>query len=486
MKADFTRDAFNLSKHFSRVLMQQGRVQLDSDWNEQVSILLHYLRAFAADLIGPYGGPGDAFKIGPRGSAAGGGTPLPGFNISPGHYYVHGILCENSKSLPYTGQPHTDLPTQEGGYLIYLDVWERLISYVEDDSILDVALGGVDTAARAKVEWQVKSIHISPGGPTDPKILLGGLEQTNPALLRAQARTDQTSDDPCSISPEAHYRGFENQLYRVEIHTGENRDNRPVTFKWSRDNGSVVFPIRALQGGMVSLDGLGRDSRMSLSVDDWVEITDDEDILRGRPGKLFQIASVDLMEATVSLKRRGNESPQAYDEATAQQKRALLRRWDYKWAGQRRSGVDLADDGALKVKPGEWIDLEDGVQIKFEVGGLAPINVPIVGDEPPSQARAGGGEIVVEGDGDENRVPQSGKLNLKTGDYWLIPARTASGDVEWPGPPGNPDAVAPQGVKHYYAPLAKLTLTNQGIVVGDSIQDLRCSFKSLCELQSNL
>ena len=59
MKADFTRDTFNPLKHFSRVLMQQGRVQLDADWNEQTAILLHYLRSLGADLIGPHGGPAD-------------------------------------------------------------------------------------------------------------------------------------------------------------------------------------------------------------------------------------------------------------------------------------------------------------------------------------------------------------------------------------------------------------------------------------------
>src|SRR4051812_21238116 len=59
MKADLSRVTFNPHQHFSRVLMQQGRVQLDADWNEQTSILLHHLRNLAADLIGPHGGPGD-------------------------------------------------------------------------------------------------------------------------------------------------------------------------------------------------------------------------------------------------------------------------------------------------------------------------------------------------------------------------------------------------------------------------------------------
>ena len=40
------------------------------------------------------------------------------------------------------------------------------------------------------------------------------------------------------------YLGVENQLYRVEVHTGGTvaADHGP-TFKWSRENGSVEFRI---------------------------------------------------------------------------------------------------------------------------------------------------------------------------------------------------------------------------------------------------
>jgi len=57
MKGDFTRDTFDPGKHFSRVLMQQGRAQLDTDWNEQTSIMSHLLRALAKDVFGPHWGP---------------------------------------------------------------------------------------------------------------------------------------------------------------------------------------------------------------------------------------------------------------------------------------------------------------------------------------------------------------------------------------------------------------------------------------------
>ena len=39
MSGDYSRQRFDPRKQFSAVLMQQGRVQLDADWNEQGAIL---------------------------------------------------------------------------------------------------------------------------------------------------------------------------------------------------------------------------------------------------------------------------------------------------------------------------------------------------------------------------------------------------------------------------------------------------------------
>src|SRR5260370_10187440 len=73
--------------------MQQGRVQLDADWNEQASISAHYLRCLAMDLIGAHGGPGDGFRISRIPASA--RQPLADLGIAAGHYYVAGLLCEN-------------------------------------------------------------------------------------------------------------------------------------------------------------------------------------------------------------------------------------------------------------------------------------------------------------------------------------------------------------------------------------------------------
>ena len=63
MKGDFSRRTFNPRKHYAGVLMQQGRVQTDADWNEQGDIQRRRVRIEARDVIGPCGGPEDLSLI---------------------------------------------------------------------------------------------------------------------------------------------------------------------------------------------------------------------------------------------------------------------------------------------------------------------------------------------------------------------------------------------------------------------------------------
>jgi hypothetical protein len=522
LKADITRGSFDPIKHFSRVVMQQGRVQLDADWNEQGAILLRYLRALAADLGGPSWGSG--FWILTHGQL------LDDFLIGPGYFYVDGILCElNSTPLVITSFPQsnssnqiqveawavdgvsfqknqyleifdahnpsmtpqtvkitdvsygnltltldsnvsafnqpsieprvrrmisyltqpdfplpktpgafgyqTPQPLTAGSYHVYLDVWERLITYVDDDAIREVALNGPDTAARAKVIAQVKVV------PRDTCLTARELSDMfqpwNRGRLRARVPPTQASTDPCTIAPTSGYRGPENQLYRVEINTGSigaHGIQTAPSFKWSRENGCVIFPILSGGGtGTVSLENLGRDDRFSLSPGDFVEVQDDDYVLYNRAGILHRVESIDRTAMTVILS--GNPDPTVGGDPA---KHPLLRRWDHKVGGPE-DNVVLGNDNAVPIPDAKaraervWIDLEDGVQIQF------------VGDE---------------------------NMQFRPGDYWLIPARVATGDVIWPTEvvtdlqgrtTTHPAALPPDGVEHHYAPLAMVHVTLSGV-----------------------
>ena len=52
MSGDYSRKTFKPKRNYSGVLMQQGRVQLDADWNEQLAINLRRQRAQTVDTIG--------------------------------------------------------------------------------------------------------------------------------------------------------------------------------------------------------------------------------------------------------------------------------------------------------------------------------------------------------------------------------------------------------------------------------------------------
>ena len=158
MKGDFSRNSFNKEKQYIKVNMQQGRVSLDSDWNEQNEIFHYIQRKIVKDIVGQHAAPTNnaGFKI----------TPIKNeYMIGAGHYYVDGILCENKSKVSATNQPNIpikrrykipDRPSRSGKYLVYLDVWERHIIGLDDPNILEPALGGLDTATRTKIIWQVK------------------------------------------------------------------------------------------------------------------------------------------------------------------------------------------------------------------------------------------------------------------------------------------------------------------------------------------
>ncbi|MGZ3625596.1 MAG: DUF6519 domain-containing protein [Ktedonobacteraceae bacterium] len=466
-KGDFTRDTFDSSKQFSRVLMQQGRVQLDSDWNEQTDILLYYLRTLAKHIIGQHGGPDDdndcGFGIG------GADLSQRNFNITPGFYFVDGILIQKKDNSTYKSQPfYTEKEGTQQPFdvplLVYLDVWERHITYLEDPSIREVALGinGPDTTTRAEVVWQVKVIELGNSDQPHPhpelSLLVDNLtaaandiknastptpDQLDTFAKRLKAitknLTDIQSNKKCGSLTAATlvtvpkitsvpYRGAENRLYRVEIHNGGAAGN--ATFKWSRENGSVVFPIlddskhTTDHKVEVKLESLGRDSRLSIKKDDWVEIIDDKYLLRitGDPDAkirpLLRVESVESVYPTEIKVTLAGEFLELPDE------RGFLRRWD---------------QDAVKIIEDELLPLEDNVHIRFQ---------------------------------------KNSSTVYRPGDYWIIPTRVETGEIiGWPKPEENNGDLKytfkePQGVNHHYAPLVIIKVDGTPIDLRYKIEQL--------------
>ncbi|MFC8146356.1 DUF6519 domain-containing protein [Streptomyces paradoxus] len=467
MHADLSRSTFRPERHYSAVVAQQGRVQLDADLNEQTAIQLHQARTFAADLIGPHGGPRDAagFRI----EYVGGKHEIDTLLIHGGRYYVDGILCDAGR--PAAGVPVTDeesedsapeppatwtywdqpdgfrdpekpgdrLPSPaQGPFVAYLNVWERSVSAAEDPALREVALGAAmpDTAARVKVVWQVlplslAALEIEESDPSKEVVRAAftrwAQRQSAPSarLAARSERPDHADEDPCLVKPDARYRGPENQLYRVEVHEGGAAED--ATFKWSRENGSVVFPVDELDGTWVQLASLGHDDKLDLDVGDHVEFVDTAYASRLEPLPLLRVEELDLPGRRVRLSAEPDPGVGRLAHLNP-----YLRRWDHR-GGPRRKGRSTAlRGGAIPVTEGEWLPLEDGVEVYFAKGGA-----------------------------------------YRTGDHWTVPARTATGSVEWPVDQARrPLLQGPAGIARHFAPLA--------LVKGEgSAVDLRLAFGPL-------
>jgi hypothetical protein len=457
MKGDFSRSTFDPGKHYTSVRMQQGRVQLDADWNEQADILLHLIVTQLQDLLGPGGTaatePGFAISLvepaeepADQGQAGQPEEPTqpartwPDFWIGAGRYYVDGLLCENEAPVWFSRQPdypagpselHKGADADHG--LAYLDVWGRHITAAEDPAIREIALGSPDTTTRVKTVWQVKLLPL-PGYVADWRER-GGLRSqpdwgafVNKAAAKGQLQAKWERDNGAFL---------ENHLYRVEIHAV---DGDQVTFKWSRENGSVVFPIveRRLTpemeehlstSGMIelNLEGLERDP-YQLSENDWVEIVDDVTVLKGASLPLCQVKELDRPQGKATLQADEESIKRILAEIGERElQHPLLRRWE----------------GDTRAIASEWLDLEHGIQVCF-----------------------------------------SEKGTYHAGDYWLIPARTQLDEgIEWPQQDGQASARVPHGITHHYAPLALLELqAGKWAVIGDTAT----AFHSLPHITANL
>ena len=431
MQGDYTRDTYRPNRQYTQVRQQQGRVQLDADWNEAFDIVAARARTTRADVIGPCGAPEDAagFGITPDGA---------NLRIGAGRYYVHGALCENPQTVAFTEQamlPGVTLPTDRRRYLAFLDTWERHITALEDPEIREVALGGPDTATRLQLIAQVKLVAVADNATCDDfDASWRPNEATSTGRLAARAQPAPEADQPCLIPPGAGYRRLENQLYRVEIHAGGDIDT--ATFKWSRENGSVVTGWTDQDGDVLMIAGEGRDENLGFGAGDWIELTDDGRELRGEPGILVQLLDVQGLELIIDK----NTILDPDDPAATSVDRTTfgltpkVRRWDSPGAVT----VEIAGDNE------GFLPLEEGVEVRFS----------------PAPSR------------------------FRTGDYWLIPARTNLGDVLWPTDAGSGEAVAqpPHGIGHRYCPLALVDQRGNGWTL---VADCRCLFPPLCNIHAH-
>lgn len=447
MAADFSRVRLDPLRNYAGVELKQGGVLLDADANELVAILDRRLRALASDTLGRAtvsATTPDAFKISMVAGA---------LQIGRGRLYVDGLLAENHGAassdpaqhafddllaeprfmvpIDYARQPFLPsppaLPTG-GRHLIYLDVWSRELTHLEQPDLVESAVA-VETSSRLQTVWQVRVLADDAGNAscaTPDGELPGwaGVIAPSTGVLTTGTFEVAATDDPCELPPTGGYRGLENQLYRVEIHD-PGQPGGGATFKWSRENASVGSRVSSIISATeLELETLGRDEVLRINTGDWVEIIDDAREFAQAGGEMRKVMVDDATRRMAfSPALPAAMLPVSFPDSSLPAVRKLrVLRWDQKGRIFRTDAsgtpVQVQDldapgsTGLIQVPAaGTTLLLENGVTVRFDSTGGA----------------AGKG--------------------FRAGDWWAFAARTADASVE------SLDRAPPRGIHHHYARL---------------------------------
>lgn len=440
MKSDISRSTFNSKKHYRAVRMQQGRPQLDSDWNEQIDIENHLRRTVISDLMGQSGVPlkNDGFHIEETSSGE-------NVKISKGRIYVDGILCENNSDVYYQKiEGHTNEIPQEiipldsevdgdGTYLVYLETREYNVGRLEDPDLLEVALGGVDSTTRTQILNRVRMAKIGNRNLTDyeskvdEKINSLIEKQKYRGTINIATRKDQNSVDLCKLGVQGGYSGQENLLYRIEIHQGGSYNN--ATFKWSRWNAAFETEWLEQDEDVLIVQHAGEDQIIHLAPGQWIELTDEVLERQGERGTLAQILKVEGESITINKSNIILHAPLqsvGLDIESFTGKVKKLRLWGMEETGGQITSKDLP----VKEFYNNWSELEYGIEIKFN----RDVN-------------------------DNGTIISSSEF--QSGDYWFVPARVLTRNVQWESDEnGDSVPLSPFGTTRHYAPLALVDRNN--------------------------
>lgn len=418
------------------VYQQQGRMFTDADWNAWVVAFGVALEA-SLEGVAPAGSP----RLGGALENASADEPTSRWGkVFAGGAQAHLAPADGIVDSPFEFGRQADLPAAppppaDRPVNLYLDLWERPITVLEDPTIADPGLGGGDTCTRTRAMAQVKWCEAE----LDPEV---DLPRVGNAHLTLKLRGLSLGLDPCD--PCAAEVPLDEEvgdyLFRVEVHDAVADDAGvvlEVTLKWSRENGAVQQAYDAPGAGITG--------------EGWLYEWFDADTER--------LAGVDPAAGYRPQRGRLTTSP-VRPEAPPD---SWLRRWDGYCVLTREGGVWRLTEGrdmGVGLSEGRDPSSHGRVEITDATVTLSLEQLEMrLGD---TLRPFGGGRFLA-------------------GDYWTADLRNAvhaSGDQVLGDIAGG---VPPVGVRHGYLHLGRL---EEGALVVDPDESRRLSFPSLADLHA--
>lgn len=489
---DISRFLFQPQKRYSSVRMQQGRVILDSDWNESERIDDEHSRRTLLDVLCSKGTSNQGFRVGSVRDAE---VELPGpdsvvsydFDFENGSFYIGGLRFETeTNGNPETFQGQDDwlqidaladnLPVLPqnlpvGGVrhdLVYLRGWEQCVTAIEDSELRERALG-TDTSVRMRLTRRVEVLTDVPDTCAAAfNVLREKLTREAGAThefdkrnceLKSNARITvvpnpaDITDDPCKPAVPGGYLGADNQTIRVQL-TASDR------FIWGYDNAAPLYRVQVenipdVPGGV---DGTRRQIRFltlprdqvaqplagqAVEIIPWGALLPNQEKVAEFQGQLFTVeTSFDPEDGSLTITQ------------------PVSQEW-VKW---------LADHSQF------WSDQDDPQHqqycyLRLWTGGSGDVA------NPDHQFTSGTPEAL---QGTGLRITFS-DLGLP-GDFWVIAARpnTPNLVVPWELLKSAP----PAGPRYFFAPLALIRWSlDESNTLRSNVRDCREKFRPLCDLR---
>jgi predicted flap endonuclease-1-like 5' DNA nuclease len=426
LKGDTTK-AFREKKtnthNFAGVLHQQGKVLIDSDFNDRTYITTNWQDQAGRDIIGA----GVAavpemefqnFKIQEETISIDKEAEEISFDITCGRLWADGFLLylENQKlekqkriALKHPLFMHNENSSR---YAILLEVWRDTINGFQlPRDLIEPALGGIDTTQRLHTAFAFRSLRLpskSHDTCVDIRNLINDILDAKKGRLTV-AFESIGGDNQSTIKECSGYTGLENRNYRIEV--AEVNEGPPHNMvKWSKCNGGLV--------GRGNKDG------------NTIKITANLQAILSSGSKKFYLEIIQHNEkygfwgpvfgATVELTPENDLDVKGtpYLTREASNGNIFFRLWD---------GIFPVSDSLTS--------LEDGICLEFDIINWG---------------------------------------NMRPGDYWTFPVRAKS---KIPVVSDQlPKAKEPDGINYHLIPLAIISKNKDGIL---EFTDCRVPFRSL-------
>jgi len=481
---DISRFLFQPLKRYSGVRMQQGRVLLDSDWNENERIDSEEFRRTLIDIVCAKGSSNQGFRVLSPGLPP---IAIYDFGYDNGSFFLGGwrFETETLDGLPETFLQQPDwlqidavsgtlpqLPTLTGTQvrhdLVYLRGWEQCVTPVEDRELLEQALGGPDTSVRVRRMRRVEvltdvsstcpeafsTLQQALSAPIAPDVGGSHLFDETSGELRSKAQLTITPDpnglteDPCKPAIASGYLGADNQTLRVQL-TATNR------FIWGYDNAAPLYRVQVTNISGVA-DGerrqikfltLPRDQMahplagQAVELIPWGAILPNQEKVAEFQGQYFTIVtSYDPEDNSLTL---AQPVPQAW--------------------------LDWLSSHAEYWSDRDPSDLQQYLYLRLWTGGSGDASTP---DRPFTPGTA----VPLTGTGLSVSFSDYGL----PGDFWVAAARPHTPDIVVPWE--LLDQAPPAGPRVFFAPLALIhwSLNDNGELQA-AVHDCRERFQSLCQ-----